>query len=302
MAEIQQTNVSTATPEFWFAIAIGALRGVTVMPKLIRTDMRNEVAARGKTVNITKRGALTVQTKTGGNPVVPEGPSNTKVPVTLEHHKYVSWTLEDAAGSVAIDDAVNYIQDGMTAIAEEIEGDILTLHSEIATSVGTAGTDLSKASILAARKTLNDQKCPQTGRVIICSTKDDVALLNLEQFTRADARGARGQTALDEAHLGRVFGFDTYMSQFIDVTPGAPDSTHNIAFHKNAFALVSRPLALPPEQSGATSMIFLDKKTGIAVRITKQWNITALATTWVIDLLYGYAALDEDRCAVHLLA
>lgn len=301
MAEITQTSVDPSTPEFWHAIAIGALRGNTVLPQLVRRDLSQDIASQGDTVNISKRGSLTARDKAASTDITTDGPSNTKVPVVLDTHKYVAWTLEDSAGSVAVANAIQYVEDGIIAIAEAMEADLAALHSEIANDVGTAGTDLSRATVLAARKQLNDQKCPQTGRVLIVSTKDEIALLDDERYARMDARGPGGRSALEEATLGKIHGFQTYMSQYVDVTAGAPDTTHNMAFHRDAFALVSRPLALPPERTGAESMIFLDPVTGVALRYTKQWSINKLGMTHVIDLLYGVKAIDEDRLAVEVI-
>lgn len=302
MAQTTRTDVKPSTPEFWNAISINALRGNTVLPQLIRTDLSNDIADVGDTVNISKRGSVTAREKAEDTAITTDGPSTTKVAVSLDTHLYVAWKLEDSAGSVAISNAIRNVETGIIAIAERIESDIAALHSEIATEVGTAGTDINKATLLAARKALNDQKSPQTGRNLIVSTKDDVALLGIEHFTGANTRDMEGLRALREASIGRLFGFDVYMSQYVDVTAGAPDTTHNMAFHEDAFALVSRPLILPPERAGAQAMIFMDPVTGIAMRYTKQWDVNHLATVHVIDVLYGVKAIDEDRLAVEVIS
>ena len=301
MANITVSEVSPAMPEFWLARAIGRLKANLVMARLVRRDVDGVVAEQGETVNIIKRGSLTVRDKTANNDVQSDAPANTKIPVKLDQHKYVSWHLEDTASAKAIDDAVNYVEDGMQGLAEAVEASLLALHSDIATEVGVAGLDLSETSLLRARKALNDQKCPQLGRAMIVSTKDEISLLEVDKFTRADAIGNQGE-AIREASLGRLYGFDTYMSQLVDTTPGAPDITHNVAFHRNAFVLASRPMPLPQPGSGALGAYVVDTDIGIAMRYTRQWDSDALKTKHVIDILFGVKSVDEDRHAVEVIS
>lgn len=314
MANITTTEVADAMPQFWAARAIGALSANLVMANLINRDASADIAQAGDTINIVKRGAITVKDKSANTAVVPDAPSNTKIPVVLNKHKYVSWHLEDNASAKAIADAVNYVQDGMVAIAEAIETDVLELVSAIANEVGTGGTDIDDTTILQARLQLNLQKCPMMGRNMIISPKDEIALLSLDKFTSAEKR-ADGGNALTEAELGRIYGFNCYMSQLVDVTPGDPGDpdalpdpipatpaiTHNIAFHRDAFVLAMRGLPLPAPGSGAIGSVIVDPRTGITLRYTRQWDADALATKHVIDVLYGVAAVDEDRLAVEVL-
>lgn len=300
MANVTTTETADAIPQFWAAQAIGALSANLVMANLINRDATNEIAAMGDTINIIKRGALTVKDKSPNVNVVPDTPTNTKTQVVLDKHKYVAWHLEDDASAKAIADAVNYVTDGMIGIAETIETDLLELYASIANDVGTAGTDIDDATILAARLQLNLQKCPAMGRNLIVSPKDEVGLLGLDKFTSAEKRGDGGN-ALTEAELGRIYGFNCYMSQLVPVTAGTPDTTHNIAFHRDAFVLAMRALPLPPAGSGALGSVINDSRTGITLRYTRQWDSDALATKHVIDVLYGVAAVDEDRLAVEVL-
>ena len=70
-------------------------------------------------------------------------------------------------------------------------------------------------------------------------------LLNTEAFTNASAVGDNG-TALKEASLGRKYGLDFYCDQNVQKTTAeTANYTPSIAFHKNAFALVTRQLEMP---------------------------------------------------------
>jgi hypothetical protein len=86
----------------------------------------------------------------------------------------------------------------------------------------------------------------------------------------------------------------------VEVTSGTPDTTHNIAFHGDAFMLATRPLALPEPGSGAIGQILVDPDTNIAMRYTRQWDARQLKTQHVLDVLFGVKAVDEDRLAVEV--
>lgn len=83
-----------------------------------------------------------------------------------------------------------------------------------------------------------------------------------------------------------------------DAVAVGPPGTYNMAFHKNALALVVRPLALPMAGAGARagSAVFnnLAMRTVITYDGTKQGHLVTL------DMLCGVALLDEDLGALML--
>ncbi|MDZ7703355.1 MAG: P22 phage major capsid protein family protein [Trueperaceae bacterium] len=295
---ISDTEADAAYPEFWLATAIGALRANTVMANLVRRDASSELADEGDIVNVTKRGDVTVRDKTEDTPIQTDSPSNTKVPVAMDTHKYVAWTLEDTSDAKAVDEAVEYVEDAMIGLAEAIDSDLLTLYSDVANDVGEGGQDITDSTILDARKQLNDQKAPMSGRNLVVSSKDDRALLAIDKLS--DGSTPEGGQALREAQLGRIYGFDAFMDQNVQTSGSNPTITHNLAFHRNAFYLVSRTLKTSPE--GAVSTVMTDPVTGMAFRYTRQYSIDDLATKHVIDVLYGVKSVDENRYAVEVLA
>lgn len=73
--------------------------------------------------------------------------------------------------------------------------------------------------------------------------------------------------------------------------PG-PVGDYNLVMHRNALALVTRPLALPPSGSGVRSAIAAYND--MVMRVQMQYDITAGATKFVVDLLFGVALLDQE--------
>lgn len=75
-----------------------------------------------------------------------------------------------------------------------------------------------------------------------------------------------------------------------------PPGDFNFAFHKNAVALVSRPLAAPREGIGARSAVI--NVGGLSMRATISYNGTKQGTLVTLDMLLGVAILDTDLGAV----
>ncbi len=79
--------------------------------------------------------------------------------------------------------------------------------------------------------------------------------------------------------------------------PG-PAGSFNWAMHRDAIALVTRPLALPNSQFGVSADVAMHND--ISMRVTMQYDINAGGTVVNLDILAGIAMLDS-RLAVALL-
>lgn len=71
------------------------------------------------------------------------------------------------------------------------------------------------------------------------------------------------------------------------VGTAATQYRQNMVFHKNAFALVVRPLVLPPGSvDGARAT---DSQTGLSVRVIPYYTGSTDTSVWRLDVLYGVA-------------
>jgi len=77
-----------------------------------------------------------------------------------------------------------------------------------------------------------------------------------------------------------------------------PAGSYNLAFHRNAVALVCRPLALPMQGTGARAGIA--NYNGIAMRVTFTYDGNKQGTLATIDCLLGVKVLDQKLGAVML--
>lgn len=75
-----------------------------------------------------------------------------------------------------------------------------------------------------------------------------------------------------------------------------PAGGSNLAFHRDALALVTRPLATVPADTGARS--FVASFDDLSMRVTMQYDSTVQGMRVTFDLLCGVAVLDERLAVV----
>ena len=78
------------------------MKANTVMANLVNRDYSDAVATKGDVVNVIQRGNLVVNDKQTGKQITLQTPTNSKIPVTLDKHKEISWLIEDTASAKAI--------------------------------------------------------------------------------------------------------------------------------------------------------------------------------------------------------
>jgi hypothetical protein len=173
----------------------------------------------------------------------------------------------------------------MQAFADKIDKYLLGLASGVTNNVTyTIGSGTARNTIVDARKFLTDNAVPLTNRNFVFGGNMEADLLKTDLFTSAEKVGDEG-TALREASLGRKFGLDMYTDQNV--------TNVDLMFHKNAFALVTRPLALP-QGSDKSAIVNYD---GFGLRVTYGYDINKKSDIVSIDMLCGVKLLDKKLAA-----
>lgn len=291
------SEANDAIPAFWLNEVLEAYRPNITVAGLVRNDFENETGGVGDVINYLTRGDVFVNDKVVDTDITPDGPSNGKVQVILNKHKVVSWKVEDHTSAKALSQGLNYVRDAVPALIEAIEAEILEEYAQAAATAGAVGQPVDSATVREARLKLNQANVPLQNRFMILSPEDEDSLLGDPQFISAEKRGDSG-SALEEARLGRIFGFDTYMSQLIPTTAG-PAARHNIAMNRDGIVLAVRPLPLPPAGSGVRSGLLIDEEAGLAFRYTQGYDQTAMAMMHNVDILYGIKTVrPEAMCEI----
>lgn len=289
MANITVTEAGPFIPEIWAATALGTLKANAVMARLVNRNFENAVAQFGDTVNTAKRGALSVNDKAANTAVTLQTPSASTVQAILNKHKEVSFIVEDVAAAQSNQNIIlGYVQDGMIKIAEKIDSDLLALQSGFSATPIAATAGITAATITEARRVLNSKKVPLTDRYIVWHEDAEKELLALAQFTNAQYDPSNAD-ALQEATLGRKYGFTHVLDQQVVVATAV---CKNLAFHRDAMVLVTRPLPAVPDGLGARSAIM--EEDGIGIRVTYSYNPSHMGVQVTLDILYGVAELMDD--------
>lgn len=364
------------TPSIIAREALAVLENNLVMGGLVYRGYDSEFRSVGESISVRVPATFTerdVASDKAGAGLQTQDATELSTTITLNQHKYVRFSLSEKDAALNIRDfSAQFIVPSMIPLVQGIDQRLARLARQIPYVSGTAGTTPSALSDIAAcRKALNDNKAPMDRqRYLVMDTTAAAELLPVMAEINAP-KGTQTNQALEDATLGRIFGFDTYESQNIEahtngVPGGAPTATgtagektitvaaggaggtylegdlftvagdatiytataaltlsgagagtlncypalatspagaaitlvaahtKNVAFHRNAFALVTAPLAMP--RGGATGEVVTYKN--ISMRAVYSWDNSAMADVITIDILYGVKAIHPELAAV----
>ncbi len=274
------------TPEVIAREALMVLRNNAVMANLVHRDYSNDFAAGvGDTITIRKPATFTAKEFTDAIDI--QDATEDSATVTLDKHIDVSFEVTSEQMTLDIEDfSAQLLVPAMQAVQDKIDLYLLGLASGVTNKVTATGD--AQNDVVELRKYLTASAAPLTERRFVYGADTEADLLKTDLFVSAEKVGDEG-TALREASLGRKFGMDFYVDQNADTAGVA-----GVAFHKNAFALVTRPLALP---NGAAKAAIVNYD-GFGLRVVYDYDITHKTDIVSIDILCGVKTLDADLAAV----
>ncbi|MCL4867761.1 MAG: hypothetical protein KJ063_02235 [Anaerolineae bacterium] len=290
MPNITTTQLGTI-PTIVAATALGYLKNNTVLARLVARDWDNEVAAYGQTIKIPYPGTLTANDKAQGSAITLQQPTAGEYTATLDKHKEVSFLIEDFARFLARPDWFKtYMETAMMVLAEQIDGDLAALYAGFSQTIDASG-GLAEANFRLARRYLNTAKAPLSQRYAVLHEDAEYEALGIERIVNRDYAEALGSMAAN-SYVNRVFGFDVFMSQSIKTAT----TLKNLFFHRNAMALVTRPLAIAPEGMGVMQRTM--NEDGVGLRVTLSYDHNYLGGKVTLDVLYGVAELRDNHGVV----
>lgn len=292
------------TPDIIARRALATLYESTHMAMLVHRDYEADFAGRvGDTITVRKPATFTATEFDRGTGIVPQNATETGFPVVLNHFPDVSVAVTTEQLTLEINDFGEQLLDPMMeAMAQKIDRDLLALRDDVTQAIGavaenTAGEDYNYPNgaypwsdsrvLIEAGRVLDQQNVPPSERRVVVGPLTKSRWVAERTWREADKRG--DTEGLREASFGgRVSGFDPYMTQ--NVT----DPEESVAFHKTAFALVTRTLEVPPGAQDATIMNYK----GFALRVVYDYDIKYKQTVVSVDCLYGTKTLDANRAVV----
>lgn len=282
---VTRTNAAGAIATIIAQEALGALSRYSHMAALVSRDYDEQVASHGEAVKIYKRGSLAAQSKAAGSAITVAAPSSpSDVTVTLDQHKVVPFQIEDVARFLARPDLqAGYGEDAAIAISESVDDALLALATDAAvtTQTGAAGTAPTKNTIIDTREALTIGKAPRSNRNLVLGATTETAFLKDVDLGDASKSGF-SLALLDQ--LPVVYGFRTAVNQGVTITAGTPNRTNNLAFHRDAIVLATRPLAAPPVSGIDVETISAH---GFTIRVMSSYDHKAMAVLVTLDVLFG---------------
>lgn len=221
-------------PEMWARESIAVLEENMVMGGLVHRDFSLDVANFGDIVNTRKPVGGTVDRKTDADTITYEDAVLTNVQVPLNQHIYAAFVIKDGERSKSMQDLVGiHLNTRMKAMGNAVDRMIVgrMAHALLGAPGDRVGTleGLTKTNAydttLEAREKLNRNLAWLDGRNLVLAPGSETAMLQTELFVAANQRGDGGN-ALEDARLGRIAGFDTFMDQNVNgVLPGTDRDT-----------------------------------------------------------------------------
>ena len=288
------------TPEQAARATVAALRHQTLLPRTVRQDFSNEfVAGRGQTVNVlgpVSAGEAKVYTKAqreAREAIQFNELDQTWFPVTLEDQVYNAIRLPDDFATFSLVDLTQQVlrpqaESVVDELAAPLIDEMTAIGGDGVAELATDGSNMDEV-LIGLRRVLNGRKVPTAGRYVAVGANAEAALLRNDLLQRVNESGSAD--VLRNAVLGRLFGFE------IIADPTLPDD-FIVAYHKDAFAHVTRPSRQPDGAAFSATVA----EGGYALRWIQHYNPLQLEDQSVVDTFYGATTLDAQRAVSTVVA
>ena len=280
-------------PEVINRTALMLLEREVVLPRLVWNYADAEFrGAKNDTVTLRLPARLDANTYTFRNdrssPITVDDVTETSVAVVLDKDYYSAVQVTDEQLTL---DIVDF---GEQVLSPQVKAVARGLEDLIATTL--AGADYATANeisfqnsdnemwatLIQARKVLNDANVPREGRVLVVGSNIEAEMLNDDKFNRVDSAGPEATTALREATINRLAGFTIVGSNAIDENAA-------YAFHPTAFAFVNVAPVVPDGVTYGSRMA----DGGLAMRWIRDYDPLYLRDRSVVNAFAGCSSVED---------
>lgn len=252
-------NDNTASiDEHWVRTTLMFLRSNMVAANLVRRDFEEIIQEHGDVINVRRPQDFAYRRTADFVNLETQDATATKIQVPLDQWATVSFLIGDGEGSKSFANLVDqYLEPAALALSEGVDRVVLGQAARLLTftagELGGMTSANARQFLVETDKVLNDNRCPQDGRNLILSTNAKSQLLQTDIVVEADKRGDQG-TALRNASIGRIYNFDTFMSQnvnsvsasSVDRVSGTVDTTAYPAGHTGVIDLTDASITTTP--------------------------------------------------------
>lgn len=279
------TNQMTITtgdvflPQIWSMEVLRATENALVMAPLVKR-FDTLVEGKGKVINIPNLSNLTASTKSANTQVTLQAPTEANTQISINQHKESSFLVEDLLKVQSMYDLMSeYTSKAGESIARAVDTSLLSEYANLtSTDVGSYGVDVTDPVILAGMEAIDLANAPYEDRNFVVYPTQKTALLRIDKFVKADYMGEyQDPTVVRKGPNSRyvwgdIYGMPVYYTKQIPQDAGTPTQTHNLMFHKEAFALALQQ----------------------APRTQSDYRLEYLGTLVVVDVIYGTKTIRPD--------
>lgn len=213
--------VTTFIPELWSARLLYALEKAHVATNLVNRNYEGEISNHGDTVHINTIGVITVKSYTKNTDIdAPETLTTTDQTLVIDQAKYFNFQVDDvdkvqAAGEL-VDTAMGRAAYALADVSDAYLFGVIAAGAAAGNTIGSAAAPVALTAsnvyenIVKLKTKLDKANVPNTGRTIVVPPDVHSLLLLDDRFAKSTATA--GQEALINGLVGRIAGFDVYMS------------------------------------------------------------------------------------------
>jgi hypothetical protein len=280
-------------PEMWALEALMVLQNTHVMANLVHRNFENVVAEQGDVVHTRQPNLFSVSTLANNAAIVPGVPDADDVLITLDQHDYVAFRISYRDLATSISTLVSdFVDPAVIPMAQKIDDALsgeLGNPANVTTSVAAATGGLTLANLAEVRGTLRGQQVPMDGSVYLVSgVTHEQELLSIDSFVQANTSGLNPPPQRT-GFIRELFGMQVFSDQGVPDDGTTAANPQSLAFHRNAMALVTRPLELPRTNVARAAIA---QKDGVGIRVIMSYEHIQLGWLFSYDILYGFKILN----------
>lgn len=266
--------------------AASLLKAELVLGRLVFRDAEAEfTGGRGDTVRVRVPRVIEAKPFTGSTSAITTALNEQDVPVKLNTHAMsgIELTAKDMTLNVE-NFSAQVLVPQVAGVAEMIEAEIGgVMQPVITTATLTIDPANPRDAITEAGEILDTRRVGAKSRVLVVSPNVKRALLMDPNLSHVDSAGS--PSALRDAIVGRLHGFDVYMSPFI--TDGA------VAMTREAFAAAIKAPAKPHSVNGASATD--EDGQGYAMTWFVAFEGETRQERSIVEAFVGATVLDSQR-------
>jgi hypothetical protein len=295
--EITKSLLDSFIPTVAAATAMETLKNRRGISRFVNTDFSDDVRSYGEAVKVGFLGGLgAADNKVAGSEYANTGPADSDVTITLNQHKHKTVLIEDVGRAQARPDVLQgYINEAIYSVLEAVDLSVATL----GLSLSNTFNDTANAyqDIVDVRATLVANKAPISGPFIFAVSPTKYAdLLKDTNISKALEYGT--PVAVQNAQIPAVSGMGIFETQLIQ-SGGSPALKHNMAFHRDAFAIAVRPLPTDGNGLGVKQGVYNDPETGLSLRLTMGYDAKIGGMFARAEILYGVQIMRQGLAVAY---